>query len=76
MRWEFFGEIDIDDNGILDQSLAYIICSLAAFETDMTGLSIDVVAFLGGPDMQPGGDAWEVWKKLWVWYADSLDVFE
>jgi hypothetical protein len=70
-----FRQIDIDGNGIPDMEFILGLLFAPAMETDMTGLFEDFVLYFGGEDMKPGGEAWEVWEGIFVFYENGEDIF-
>ncbi len=75
LRECFFRSIDIDGNGIPDNENSFNLMTLLALETDMTGVLEDFVLFFGGPDMRPGGEAWEVWKGILEFYRNGENIY-
>ena len=70
-----FGEVDLNNNGIKDWTAMYRLLSMFDFEADMNGVLEDNILFWGGPDLRPGRTTYRVWYKIFVYYADGLNIF-
>ncbi len=71
-----FGEVDLDENSVSDWSSMYTILSCLSLETDMNGFLDDNILFWGGEPMRPGGVGWRVWYNIFIFYAESRNIFQ
>ncbi len=66
--------IDMDGNGVLDKPFMYLFIDVVRLETDLSGVLHDLVYFFGGPDLEPSGKVWSIFKEIFYLEAVSYTI--